>query len=246
MNQHVWVQQCARYYEENGLTPGNLDDGDWEEAHYPAPKWAGGTETVRLLHGHHQVQGLLQSEEYGRCCFYNYDVRVFLKCGPFAPGWFELWDLYDKWKGDSGRKVGPKNGKNSIEALRSHPERREWDSKGGKKAGPANVESNFGPYRSENGKNFPLELRSKSGRENVVAMNGHQNTKKTRVENGRKLGAKNGKKNSKQVICLETELVYPSVRQASRQTGVCRSSIQSSCHSGCRAGGYHWQFVEQG
>ena len=51
---------------------------------------------------------------------------------------------------------------------------------------------------------------------------------------------------SKPVVCLETGVVYPSTREASRQTGTNQSSI-SSCLSGRykTAGGYHWaRFVE--
>jgi hypothetical protein len=104
MDQHTWVQQCTEYYEENGLTPGNPDDGEWEEAHYPNPKGVG-EETIWLLHDHHQPQGLWQSEECGRCCFFNADALKFLKEGPFVPGWFDLWDLYDKWSGYYGRST---------------------------------------------------------------------------------------------------------------------------------------------
>lgn len=48
------------------------------------------------------------------------------------------------------------------------------------------------------------------------------------------------------VVCLETGEVYPSVSEASRQTGVHRQNI-SGCLNGERqtAGGYHWaRFVE--
>lgn len=102
MNQHTYVENCQRFYLENGLEPGNPDDGVWEEAHYPAPKGKG-DDVILLLHEHHQVQGLLQSEEYGKCCFFSGDAKKFLTTGPFVSGWFELWDLYDKWSGENAR-----------------------------------------------------------------------------------------------------------------------------------------------
>ena len=47
------------------------------------------------------------------------------------------------------------------------------------------------------------------------------------------------------VLCVETGEVFPSAREASRQTGVHRGHI-SSCYNGKRktAGGYHWQKLE--
>jgi len=100
MDQHTWVRQCLSHYDEHGLTP----EPGWQRAHYPVPECAGGQNTVWLTWEHHQTQGLLQSEEYGRMCFYNRDVIRFLVNGPLLPGWFDLWDLYDKWRGDNVRR----------------------------------------------------------------------------------------------------------------------------------------------
>ena len=101
ITQKDYVEGCLAYYEEQGITPGDPNDGDWEECHYPEPKGVG-EKVVYLLHENHQPQGLLQSEEYDRPCFYNGDVARFLTHGPFVPGWFELYDLYDKWSGYYG------------------------------------------------------------------------------------------------------------------------------------------------
>ena len=98
MNQHTFVQERLAYYEEQGLVPGNPEDGNWDECHYPKPKWAGGTETILMLHNDHQQQGLYQSEEYQRPCFYNPDVKRFLD-NNWCPNWFEIYEVYDKWKG---------------------------------------------------------------------------------------------------------------------------------------------------
>ena len=140
MNQHIWVKICLARYEEQGLTP--EPGGEWQRAHYPAPKGVGES-TVWLMQGDHQVQGVLQSEEYGRMCFYPYDAKKFLTEGPLVPGWFELWDLYEKWKkkntSDIGKKAvkimnkhpntlknqkeqGRVNGKANARAMNSHPE----------------------------------------------------------------------------------------------------------------------------
>ena len=95
MDQHTWVQQCLDYYKENNLTP--EPGGEWQEAHYPAPKGLG-KDVIWLRFEDHQVQGLLQSEEYGRCCFYNPDVKTFLD-NNWCYDWFYLYSLYEEWSG---------------------------------------------------------------------------------------------------------------------------------------------------
>ena len=99
MDQHTFVRQCQERYAEEGAHPGDGDD--WEEAHYPLPRGLG-DETICLRHDDHQIQGLLQSEEIGQRRFWSADALRFLKTGPFVDGWFELWDLYDKWAGPAG------------------------------------------------------------------------------------------------------------------------------------------------
>lgn len=94
MNQHEWVKQCLERYAEEGAYPG--DGSRWEKAHYPAPKKLG-EETIDLKFDDHQVQGILQSEEYGRLCFWTSDAKRFLLTGPFVDGWFGLWNIWEKW-----------------------------------------------------------------------------------------------------------------------------------------------------
>lgn len=97
-DQHAVLRPCLpspeRIHEENGLHPG--DGGQWEDAHYPRPKGLGDT-TTPLMWVHHQVQGLLQSEEEGRRCFFIGHAKRFLLTTPFIPGYFHLWDIYDKY-----------------------------------------------------------------------------------------------------------------------------------------------------
>jgi hypothetical protein len=113
MNQHDWVQKCTEYYKQNDLTP---EPGtEWQEAHYPAPKGMG-TDVIWLRFEDHQVQGLLQSEEYGRMCFFPHDVETFLKHSPFLPGWFDMWDLCEKWFAANNSA----NGKKNVVIMRDH------------------------------------------------------------------------------------------------------------------------------
>lgn len=49
----------------------------------------------------------------------------------------------------------------------------------------------------------------------------------------------------KKVCCIETSIIYSSIREASKQTGVCRSSISKCCNGkGKTAGGFRWEFVD--
>ena len=104
VDQHEFVAKCYANYAELGLEPGNPDDGEWQNAHYPAPD-PEGTVTIPLLFSDHQIQGLLQSEEYGRRCFWSGHTKKFLAYGPFISNWFELWDIYDKWIEEHNRRL---------------------------------------------------------------------------------------------------------------------------------------------
>ena len=70
------------------------------------------------------------------------------------------------------------------------------------------------------------------------------------VISGVKTGAVNGvmaaKKLSKPVKCLETGIIYSSIKRVERQTGIDRGSI-SLCCRGKRhtAGGFHWTYVNK-
>jgi len=107
MNQHEFVVRCLERYECLGIILGDPNEGKWNKAHYPAPNPEGDT-TIPMLFDDHQQQGLYQSEEWGRCCFFSSDTKRFLTHGPFVPNWFDLWDLYDKWVGDNARKHNKK------------------------------------------------------------------------------------------------------------------------------------------
>ena len=49
----------------------------------------------------------------------------------------------------------------------------------------------------------------------------------------------------KQVLCVETGIVYQSVRDAQRQTGADRSVIIKCCTGRSKtAGGYHWEYFD--
>lgn len=60
----------------------------------------------------------------------------------------------------------------------------------------------------------------------------------------RNMGEKNGR--ARRVICVETQVVYGSLREAHRDTGIKHGSISSACLGKSKtAGGYHWEYVEE-
>ena len=51
---------------------------------------------------------------------------------------------------------------------------------------------------------------------------------------------------ARRVVCVETQTVYGSLREAHRETGVKHSSISDACRGRVKtAGGLHWQYVEE-
>lgn len=104
MDQHEYVRGALAYYAENYYEPGNTEDGEWQDCHYPAPKCLGGTETVKLLRQHHAVQGVLQSEEYQYPCIYGWEKKYLPK---------EYLSLFDKWFKEQ-KRLGNKAQKEST------------------------------------------------------------------------------------------------------------------------------------
>jgi hypothetical protein len=88
ITQREYVEGCLQWYREADLQPGNPEDGEWHECHYPVPKCLGGTETILLLKEHHAVQGVLQSEEYQHPCIWGWEAEFLRE---------ELLNVHKKW-----------------------------------------------------------------------------------------------------------------------------------------------------
>lgn len=55
---------------------------------------------------------------------------------------------------------------------------------------------------------------------------------------------KGGLAQSKKVLCVETNIIYASTREAERKTNICHNNISQVCNGKRQtAGGYHWKFV---
>lgn len=55
----------------------------------------------------------------------------------------------------------------------------------------------------------------------------------------------NNEKRSKKIMCVETEVIYPSTHEAERRTGINQSCICKAAKNIERktAGGYHWKYI---
>ena len=100
----VFALECLARYAREGLDvrEGGVHDGHQDQfAHCPKPRPKGqkgrraGDLGYWLTFYDHQKQGLLQSVDEGRMCYWIPDVRKYLDTWP--PGCFELWDIYDKF-----------------------------------------------------------------------------------------------------------------------------------------------------
>ena len=91
---------CRQYYAEEGSI---VDSTNGQFAHSPLTRHECDT-GYHLLWGHHQHQGLLQSKDLDKCCFFAGDVKKWLaECDYFPDNYFELWDIYERYTSLNGR-----------------------------------------------------------------------------------------------------------------------------------------------
>jgi len=101
----LFALACRAYYDEEGFI---VDASNGEFAHSPLTRKECDT-GYYLLHGHHQHQGLLQSRDLDKCCFFSgHTLKWLMECDYFPEGYFELWDVYDKYAGKNSLKAAPK------------------------------------------------------------------------------------------------------------------------------------------
>ena len=74
-----------------------MDATNGQFAHCPLPRGMGET-GYYLLWEHHQQQGLLQSRDTGRRCFWIGHAKKWLEGLDYFPdNFFELWDIYEEF-----------------------------------------------------------------------------------------------------------------------------------------------------
>jgi hypothetical protein len=102
----VFALACLAYYEEQGFVV-NKENGIF--AHCPLTRHECET-GYYLLWEHHQHQGLLQSRDLDKCCFFAGDALKWLReCDYFPDDYFELWGIYEKYTYLSGEMRGKTN-----------------------------------------------------------------------------------------------------------------------------------------
>ena len=89
---------------------------------------------------------------------------------------------------------------------------------------------------------------------NLQILSNADNIRKSQVgthhseETKRKIGEASKRNTScnKEVICMETGIIYPSTLEVERQLGISHSSISRCCRNKqYTAGGYHWRYLSQ-
>jgi hypothetical protein len=110
----VFALECIAKYKAQGLI---VDSTNGEFAHCPYPEGMGDS-GYYLLHNDHQHQGILQSRDFDRLCFWvGHAKQWLLNCDPLPDNYFELWDIYEqivsKHSAENGKKSGREGGKKS-------------------------------------------------------------------------------------------------------------------------------------
>lgn len=109
LSNEVFALACRAYYNEIGLI---VDETNGEFAHSPLTRKECDT-GYYLLHGHHQHQGLLQSKDLDKCCFYNVHTLNWLRdCDYWPDNYFELWEIYEEYSSKKSKESVKKT--NSI------------------------------------------------------------------------------------------------------------------------------------
>ena len=148
----VFALGCRKKYEEQGLI---VDKSNGQFAHCPLPKGMG-DEGVYLLWGDHQHQGLLQSQDVGRRCYFTYDTKLWLDT--FPEGFFELYEIYDEF--NSG-KHHPRFGTSHTEETK----KKMSESKSGRFMGALNHRSKAIIAIQLDGTELHFEGRNQAARE---------------------------------------------------------------------------------
>jgi len=94
LTNEIFALQCLERYAEYGII---VDKTNGVFAHCPLPKGMGDT-GYYLTWEDHQHQGLLQSVDIGKRCFWVGDTKKWLNSLEYFPDdYFKLWDIYEKF-----------------------------------------------------------------------------------------------------------------------------------------------------
>ena len=188
----------------------------WEDAHYPTPKCKQGVETTKMWSCDHTLQGLLQSEVWDYPCIHGFREEHDRKnLEQFYP---EFIPLYEKWLKRLRQLAGSASVKKAKEEKTGiFGFTQEELVEAGKKGGLAVLNRKIGIFSQ---------------------------TTEQLSANGKKGSNITSKRYARPVVCIETGVVYPSIAEAVRQTGV--KNISNCCHGRKKtAGGCTWKLQEE-
>jgi hypothetical protein len=116
LSNEVFALACRARYEKQGLI---VDERNGEFAHSPLTRKECDT-GYYLLHADHQHQGLLQSRDLNKCCFFPAHTKIWLEtCDILPSNFFELWDIYEKYASKLSRENAEKLHENRDELGKS-------------------------------------------------------------------------------------------------------------------------------
>ena len=73
----------------------------------------------------------------------------------------------------------------------------------------------------------------------------HKQEERQVKSKGKRKDKRQRKRKGKRVRCVETGVIYESMKQASEETGLAKSGISFCCKGRYKtSGGYHWEYVE--
>jgi len=222
----VFALECRKKYKEQGLI---VDKRNGQFAHCPLPREMG-DEGLYLLWGDHQHQGLLQSRDVGRRCFYTYEVKRWLDT--FPEGFFELYEIYDEFNsGKNHPNYGRTQWKNELtqEQRMSYdkPEGEGWERGQLQKTLDKNSVANSGennPFYGRTGENHP-----RFG----VPRTEEQKKAQSEKMSGRFMGALNPR--SKAIIAIKPggeEVIFEGRNQAARELNIDRHTMLNYLNKG--------------
>lgn len=88
------------------------------------------------------------------------------------------------------------------------------------------------------------KLMSEHTKGELNPMYGKQHSKETKAKISKAL--QSHPKTSKKILCIETQIIYKSLREAERLTGINHSGISQAAQKDGKqktAGGYHWEYI---
>lgn len=88
------------------------------------------------------------------------------------------------------------------------------------------------------------KLMSEHTKGELNPMYGKQHSKETKAKISKAL--QSHPKTSKKILCVETQIIYKSLREAERLTGINHSGISQAAQKDGKqktAGGYHWEYI---